>query len=419
MPVTTTTPLMNLVLPVVGPTGQVGPTWGTNNNDAFTLIDSHDHTSGKGTKVPTAGLTINADLTFNGYNAVSLNSVKLNSLGSALASSFTNCISVVGGELYFNDGSGTDVQLTSGGAINVSSLGTITGDYGTSSADLNYNDTTKTFSFKQDATKTAFITCGSVSIFENVAGAKFTKLQNTTSQGSDQTVTLWASLPGSTLPVKLSATGVLSTATIDTADITNLAVTSGKIAAATIAQSNMANDSVGTAQIINDNVTTAKILNSNVTTAKIADANVTKVKLAALGQQISASSGAFTVVGTSFTSVTNLSVTITTTGGRPVFVGCMGDTGNSSYFGITTNGGGTNAFGEIRIQRNGLTIYSSELRAETTSSTNNRLHVPAGSVWHIDAVSSGTYTYVVQIRLGVGTATAMAANFMTLVAYEI
>jgi len=399
MPVTSTTPLMNLVLPTVGPTGQVGPTWATNLNDAFNLVDAHDHTTGKGPKVPVAGLSINADLSIGGFNLTNVNTTKYNSLGSALASSFTNSVYVVGGELYFNDGSGTDVQLTSGGAINVASLGTITGDYSTSTADLNYSDTTKTFTFKQSATETAFISCGSISIFENVASAKFTRIQNTTSQASDQTITLWAALPGSTLPVKLSAAGVLSSATIDTADITNLAVTAGKIANTTITQTQMANASIGTAQLI--------------------DANVTQAKRAALGQQISSAVTFQQTTSTSPVDITNLSVSITTTG-RPVYIGFIpdGSTSNSAIGGNRVSVSGV-MHSEYYIVRDSTTIAEIEWFFNATATLAGAT-TPPGCIWIIDTPAAGTYTYKAQMSLGSGGSGARATiNAVKLIAYEL
>ena len=64
---THTTPNMNLVLPDVGV--EVGPLWATEQDNAFAAVDAHDHTSTKGKKVPTAGLNINDDLTFNSNDA--------------------------------------------------------------------------------------------------------------------------------------------------------------------------------------------------------------------------------------------------------------------------------------------------------------------------------------------------------------
>jgi hypothetical protein len=107
---------MNLELPTVLVT--LGPEWATQVNEAFEVIDAHDHTSEKGVKVPTAGLNINSDLSFNSFKAVSLLSTQYNSQASPLSGvTNSNSLSVSNGNLYYTNGSGVSVQLTSGGSI--------------------------------------------------------------------------------------------------------------------------------------------------------------------------------------------------------------------------------------------------------------------------------------------------------------
>lgn len=109
------TPNMNLDLPT--PTVTLGPDYATQNNDAFETIDSHDHSSGKGVKIPVAGLNINAALNFNGQKPYSLLSAQFNSQSVALSgASNANSVHSVNGDLYWTNGSGTAVQLTSGSA---------------------------------------------------------------------------------------------------------------------------------------------------------------------------------------------------------------------------------------------------------------------------------------------------------------
>jgi hypothetical protein len=110
---------MGLVLPTVSVTP--GPLYATENNTALTSIDSHDHTSGKGLQVPTAGLNINADLPFAGFNATALRSTRFNSQSATLATgSDLNCLYVVNGNLYYNNASGVAVQVTAGTGVSVS-----------------------------------------------------------------------------------------------------------------------------------------------------------------------------------------------------------------------------------------------------------------------------------------------------------
>lgn len=129
---------MNLTLPVVSVT--LGPDYATQNNVAFETVDAHDHTSGKGTKVPTAGLNINANLNFNSRKAYNLTSVQLVNQSPALSGA-ANALSVstTSGDLYYTNGSGTSVQITSGGAL-VSAPGAVdTMPLTTTSASLGIN----------------------------------------------------------------------------------------------------------------------------------------------------------------------------------------------------------------------------------------------------------------------------------------
>lgn len=105
---------MALDLPIVSTT--IGPTWATMLNTAISAIDSHDHTSGKGTLVPTSGLNINASLEFNSNSAVELTFVGLESQGSVPG---TNLSVYVDGsnDLYYVNGSGTPIQLTDGSGL--------------------------------------------------------------------------------------------------------------------------------------------------------------------------------------------------------------------------------------------------------------------------------------------------------------
>lgn len=111
------TTYMNLTLPVVSTT--LGPTWATNLNTAIEDgIDSHDHTSGKGKQVPTAGLDINANLDFQSHKAYNLYSAQFESANSTLTGAANaNSAFVYNGDLYYTNSGGTAVQITSGGSL--------------------------------------------------------------------------------------------------------------------------------------------------------------------------------------------------------------------------------------------------------------------------------------------------------------
>lgn len=110
------TAFMNLELPSV--LVDLGPEWATEINAAFESIDEHDHSSGKGVKVKTAGISINADLTFATYSATNVKTVKFQSL-TVTQTGVLNSESVysVSGNLYYTNSSGIAVQITSGGSV--------------------------------------------------------------------------------------------------------------------------------------------------------------------------------------------------------------------------------------------------------------------------------------------------------------
>lgn len=119
MPSTITTPNMGLIVPVN--LVDTSPDWGARIQAAFVAIDSHNHTSGSGVQVPTAGLSINADLAFAAagvsYNATSLRSSRFTAQGAPLVlGSDVGCVYVSGNELWYNDVAGRQVQLTNVGS---------------------------------------------------------------------------------------------------------------------------------------------------------------------------------------------------------------------------------------------------------------------------------------------------------------
>lgn len=107
---------MNLTLPTV--TVTVGPNWANNINSALETIDAHDHSSGKGVRITPAGLDINTNLDIDNNIFFNFQAVRFQQQTSALSgSSYTNSVYSLNGNLYWVNGAGTGVQLTSGGSI--------------------------------------------------------------------------------------------------------------------------------------------------------------------------------------------------------------------------------------------------------------------------------------------------------------
>lgn len=151
-------PNMQLVLPVV--LGEVGPLWASELNTALgTTVDAHDHTTGKGVKVPSAGININADLSYAGFGPIAQSYSRFSAIAKpAGAKTVTVFAAVQSGrtELFYEDSTGADVQLTSGGTITPNGTGLANGFIGAyaSNASAYYDNTAKVFAFYQTATPT-------------------------------------------------------------------------------------------------------------------------------------------------------------------------------------------------------------------------------------------------------------------------
>ena len=129
-----TSPNMNLIVPIpntgVTGTGDSGPGYAVNiSNDLYTTIDQHDHSSGKGVNITPAGININADLNINDNNLTQVrSSTYFNQPSNLSGVGDINNVYVYNGNLWYNNGSGQQIQLTSGSslvAINLS--GDVTG----------------------------------------------------------------------------------------------------------------------------------------------------------------------------------------------------------------------------------------------------------------------------------------------------
>jgi len=186
------TPFMNLDLPTVSVT--LGPDWATDLNTAIETIDSHDHTSGNGAQIPTSGININANLDFNDFSATDLLSTKFTSQGSPLSgASNANSVSVSSGNLYYVNGSGVSVQITSGSSLSStpSSLSTVEYQSVTSNLVIGSGDS---FSYLAvDTTSPRSITLplasavdtGRVYIIKDISGQSNTNNITVTAAGSD------------------------------------------------------------------------------------------------------------------------------------------------------------------------------------------------------------------------------------------
>jgi hypothetical protein len=380
---TTSSTNMSLPIPVVGQ--ESGPQWATDLNNCMTIIDGHTHATGSGVPITPAALNINADLTFNSsYSITDLKKAVFTSQSAAITG--TNFASVVGGNLYFNDGSGNQIPITSGGGVAGSpgSIGSLA-----SPAAATYSAGSKLFTWTADSGKAAAMDNGAVTIREtNVASAKGITLASPTALSADYQFTLPGALPGSTQYLTCSSLGVLSFSSADTIAAAMTSTGANSIAA------------------------TMTATGANAVAASRTRATGTTVSTG--GVAISASSGAYASAATSVTAVTNLSVTITTSG-RPVFVGLVadGDTSQSNAARLGTSGSGTFS-GYAIIKRDSTIISYNVLPSNSTTSP----LLPPSMLNAVDAVAAGTYTYTVS-TISQNAALSVLVEYCKLVAYEL
>lgn len=103
---------MNLPIPTVG--SQPGPEYAQNVNDSLTLVDSHDHTPGKGVQLGADSLNISTALTLNGNFLEDVAGVTLVAQGSVPAN---GTVYRSGVDLYYVDGLGNNIQITQNGGV--------------------------------------------------------------------------------------------------------------------------------------------------------------------------------------------------------------------------------------------------------------------------------------------------------------
>ena len=116
-----------------------------------------------------------------------------------------------------------------------------------------------------------------------------------------------------------------------------------------------------------------------------------------LNYQISSSSGTFVHTGNiAITDVTNLSVTITTTG-RPVFVGLISDgSSNYSYLSVVDNQITINFEGYFYRDATNISLQVLDQRLASASIQGSG--TPVSTFNYIDVPAAGTYTYKFAIR---------------------
>ena len=411
-----------MFLPIPGVGTEPGPNFALDVNNSLTLIDQHDHSSGRGVQITPSGMNINANLTFQTNAATALGYTSFNPQASPLASILQSLYVAPGTEsppaqdLWYTDSNGTAIQLTSGGTVNAT-IGSLPGE----------SYAAGTFFWKQGSGSTtpANFDIGSITLRPNTAATANGVILGPPSAIASQYNISLPLLPASARVLSIDNTGAMATG----------------VAGA-----------VQTADIADQNVTTAKIADQNVTQVKLAPRPITNATVAAGGVgQLSGSSAAYSSGTTTIIS----SLTITTTG-RPVAIYLSGPpTGNaggvalqnigtaqahslSAQFAVVRGGSTTVAVIPYGYSTNTLTsnTYSpttpfvsatsggavtSALSVTTTVSSTGATEwtLPYPGFVTLDAVAAGTYTYTVAIQVLSATAAQIFVSLPTLTVYEL
>lgn len=166
-------------------------------------------------KVTPAGLDINANLSFRSgvtaYAATDLLKANFSSQSSPLNAGLHPVAAYAsGGDLYYNDGSGNQIQMTAAGAVNVSSAGGITGaGYGTGGVEVNWDSGNSKYRMRSGTATDAFgdVECDDVRL--NDGSTNFVTL-TAGSMAADYTMTLPTAVPAAQSLVQMDASGVLT-----------------------------------------------------------------------------------------------------------------------------------------------------------------------------------------------------------------
>lgn len=364
-------PNMNLSIPTVGV--EPGPTYAQDINNSLTAIDQHNHTAGQGVQIPPSGLNINADLPYNNNNLTGVRSVRFQSQTAVLSlPSDLGCLYESGVDLYYNDGSGNQIRITQSGGI-AGSPGSISNLV--PPASVTYVSGSSTFVFQSNATTAANLDVASVIMRNLTPGSFGLTLQPPASLAADYSIIL-PTLPSVTSVTTLDAAGNMGTQTYDQVGQNMTAVGANAIAATRTR-------------------TTGQVVGIG-------------------GVAVSPSSGTFVVnspVPATQYPVTNLSVTITTSG-RPVRIECKGAAGGSHFRAEV----GTPIGLTMWILRDAVAVSAADI---TLGAANDIVQVPPAVCSATDIVTAGTYNYTVNISLTGNVTGLIGATDVILMAYEL
>jgi hypothetical protein len=360
----TISPNMNLIVPTVG--SESGPQYATDVNNSLTLVDQHDHSTGKGVQIQPDGLNISSALTFQ--NNPLTNAQYLNMYLQTTAPTVAQSLYVKDGsespalpDLWYFDGT-NQIQITSGGQLApvTASISGITYAGGT-------------FSFEQNQsslpTTPANLSAGSIIIRPNTAATAYGVELNPPSAIASQYSLFLPSVPANLSFLTIDSGGNIGTASN---------VSGAQIEANTITGSQLVNNTITATQIANNTITTNQISNS---------AAITVTQLQPITSFTASFSGSNSTTSTSYTNIVSVNATGLVVG-RPVFITF---TGQNGYFGNV--GTGNTVF---RVAESSTATILNTFQLDTASNVTTSYHPPSSMNTVDFGIASSSVSYVLQ-----------------------
>jgi len=204
---------MNLVFPTPGASTDV---WGVTLNTMLGLVEQHDHTSGKGSLIRSSALGINADVSWASYALTAAKTVTFVPVTAASMTSYANAfyVNVADNNLWWRNSSGTPVQITAAGQLNLAAVGGIGGDYAAVSALFSYDDATRRYLAQQEGLPRpwAGFATGDIDLYQKAASiTNKVTLKSPAALAASYSMTLPAAVPAQAAPLTMSTTGAVLT----------------------------------------------------------------------------------------------------------------------------------------------------------------------------------------------------------------
>lgn len=200
-------------------------------------------------KVGAADIDVNADVSFKSgavYSGITnLQRAAFRNLTASLtAATNPSTVYVLNGDLHYIDAAGNLVQITSGGQVNVSTTGGITGaGYGTSGVEVNFDSVNGQYRLRDGSATDSYADAVLADVLFNDGSGNFIRMQ-APAMSADYTMTLPSAVPASTSLLQMTSAGLVQNTRNPSVDtlaavtgtflgVTSLNLTSGAVTVST------------------------------------------------------------------------------------------------------------------------------------------------------------------------------------------